>query len=129
MEMLHDSMKTIGVPWIVGNSLHAQGSKVYKNKNCKKALGYGRKLLDADGFIKAGNLQANYFHYVNTCMQHELKHPQHHGQDENGVLTGLGKPDKCMFVGYICLFFILQESRESLTIAKSLLVFQVAMRN
>jgi hypothetical protein len=72
-EVLHGSTKKTGGPWAVGRSLHSQGSKVHKN--CKKALGYGRQFLDADGFVKSGNLQPDYFHYVNTAM-HKLKFPE-----------------------------------------------------
>jgi hypothetical protein len=40
---------------------------------------------------------------------HELKHPLRHRRDSDGVSTGLGKPDKWMFVGYI--FFVLYSPR------------------
>jgi hypothetical protein len=105
-EVLHGSTKTIEGPWIVGRSLHSQASEVHKN--CKKALGYGRNMLDAEGFVKSGNLQPDYFDYVNTCM-HKLKYPQHHVEDEKGELTGTGKPDGWMFFGYI--FFVLFSPR------------------
>jgi hypothetical protein len=97
--MLHCSTKTIGASWCIGRSLHAQGREVHKN--CKKALGHGRKFLDADGFVKSGNHQPDYFCFVNSCM-HKLKHPEQHEVDEQGELIGPGKPDQWMFTGCIC---------------------------
>ena len=101
-EVLHGSTKKTGGPWAVGRSLHSQGSEVHKN--CKKALGYGRQFLDADGFVKSGNLQPDYFHYVNTAM-HKLKFPEQHNMDDHGELIGPGKPDGWMFSG--CIYFVL----------------------
>jgi hypothetical protein len=104
--MLHCSTKTIGASWCIGRSLHAQGREVHKN--CKKALGHGRKFLDADGFVKSGNHQPDYFCFVNSCM-HKLKHPEQHEVDEQGELIGPGKPDQWMFTGYI--YFVLCSPR------------------
>jgi hypothetical protein len=104
--VLHGSTKTIRGPWIVGKSLHAQGTEVHKN--CKKALGYGKRFLQADGWVKSGTHQADYFNYVNSCM-HALKFPEHHVKDEKGEFSGIGKPDGWMFNGYI--FFVLYSPR------------------
>jgi hypothetical protein len=54
-DVLHGGTKRVGGPWSLGRSLLSQSKEVHKN--CKKALGCGRKCLDADGFVKSGNHQ------------------------------------------------------------------------
>ena len=109
-EMLHSSTKKVGAPWITGRTLLNQGTEVHRN--CKKALGYGRKFLDPEGFCKSGNLQIAYFNYVNACM-HELEHPEMHeekeGEDALVLGSAGGKPTGWMFHGYI--FFVLYSPR------------------
>jgi hypothetical protein len=100
--VLHGSTKRVGGPWSLGGSLLSQSKEVHKN--CKKALDCGRKCLDADGFVKSGNHQPNYFHFVNSSM-HKLKHPDMHEENEEGEMIGLGKPPGWMFNG--CMHFVL----------------------
>ena len=107
-EMMHSSTKKIGAPWITGRTLLNQGTEVHRN--CRKALGYGRKFLDPEGFCKSGNLQIDYFNYVNVCM-HELEYPEMHKKEdgEDALVGSRGKPRGWMFHGYI--FFVLYSPR------------------
>jgi hypothetical protein len=105
-DVLHGSTKKVGGPWSMGRALLTQSKEVHKN--CKKALGYGTKFLDADGFVKSGNHQPDYFRFVNNEM-HKLKHPEMHEENELGQMIGHGKPDGWMFNGYI--YFVLYSPR------------------
>jgi hypothetical protein len=105
-DVLHGSTKRVGGPWSLGGSLLSQSKEVHKN--CKKALGCGRKCLDADGFVKSGNHQPDYFHFVNSSM-HELKHPDMHEENEEGEMIGAGKLPGWMFNG--CTYFVLHSPR------------------
>jgi hypothetical protein len=75
-----------------------------KVKRCtriaRRPLVTEEKCLDADGFVKSGNHQPHYFHFVNSSM-HKLKHPDMHEENEEGEMMGLGKPPGWMFNGHM----------------------------